>query len=312
MAFYARPDMTDAAREAFEKWAVIHTNMRNFTLDARGDYACIEVHNSFIDWRAAFREGYQAAHDAAMAAEPDQWSKLVAAIEDLRTAKHISTDARHVLMLEVFELKRMVLLRLQAAQQREAALADALAFYADPDTYFAWSFIADQPAGDWGDDFDYDEEYGRDTPGKRARAAIAGRDVVALATEREALLDAAEHGCSLMLTSRDGETGLRLYHRCGGCEHAIRVLLANGRLEDVKLAPDWVLGDDHHETTGPQPGDDAGTTEPAPGADAGATTTRTAADVPPTTGQPATHVDGDRPPPKHDPKSSSPDAPRKT
>lgn len=51
----------------------------------------------------------------------------------------------------------------------------ALAFYADPDTYFAIGFFPDPPCGEFMEDFSthggYDDDLER--PGKRARAALA-------------------------------------------------------------------------------------------------------------------------------------------
>jgi hypothetical protein len=52
---------------------------------------------------------------------------------------------------------------------------NALEFYANPDTYFAIAFIADQPAGEFVDDFSNDhgcDQYERPMPGKMARYAI--------------------------------------------------------------------------------------------------------------------------------------------
>lgn len=50
-------------------------------------------------------------------------------------------------------------------------VVDALIFYAEPDTYFAWGFLPDAPCGDWGSDFEETQEDGY-KPGKRARAAL--------------------------------------------------------------------------------------------------------------------------------------------
>jgi len=52
---------------------------------------------------------------------------------------------------------------------------NVLEFYANPDTYFAIAFIADQPAGEFVDDFSNDhgcDQYERPMPGKMARYAI--------------------------------------------------------------------------------------------------------------------------------------------
>ena len=58
-------------------------------------------------------------------------------------------------------------------------LKEALAFYADPETYFAIAIIPDPPCGEFMDDFDdeyeseaYPPPYNRPLPGKRARAVL--------------------------------------------------------------------------------------------------------------------------------------------
>lgn len=61
---------------------------------------------------------------------------------------------------------------------RVEAFAEALNFYADPDSYFAILFMPDRPAGEFADDFsnaDHLAEYGpydRVMPGKRAREVL--------------------------------------------------------------------------------------------------------------------------------------------
>lgn len=55
-----------------------------------------------------------------------------------------------------------------------AIAADALHFYADPDSYFAISILDDPPCGEFARDFSQDEwtaicEYDRPMPGKLAR-----------------------------------------------------------------------------------------------------------------------------------------------
>lgn len=52
-------------------------------------------------------------------------------------------------------------------------LAEAVAFYADPDSYFALMITADRPCGAFADDVSEDETYGRHMPGAKARAALA-------------------------------------------------------------------------------------------------------------------------------------------
>jgi len=49
-------------------------------------------------------------------------------------------------------------------------LREALNFYADPDTYFAISFLSDPPCGDFMEDGE--EIDGRWRPGKKARDAL--------------------------------------------------------------------------------------------------------------------------------------------
>jgi len=62
---------------------------------------------------------------------------------------------------------------------REGRLVEALEFYADPETYFAISFLYDPPCGEFADDFEeLSGELGHPDgsewtkPGKRARAAL--------------------------------------------------------------------------------------------------------------------------------------------
>lgn len=56
-------------------------------------------------------------------------------------------------------------------EARIKQLESALAFYADPDTYFAIAFIADQPCGDFVDDVSKTLELGM-KPGRRAREVL--------------------------------------------------------------------------------------------------------------------------------------------
>jgi hypothetical protein len=65
---------------------------------------------------------------------------------------------------------------IQSLQARLSVSEEALAFYADPETYHACSFLFDRPTGGFDEDFDEDhghEDYDRPMPGKRARACIA-------------------------------------------------------------------------------------------------------------------------------------------
>lgn len=68
--------------------------------------------------------------------------------------------------------------RAEWAEEQITALRKALAFYADPLTYFAIAFIPDRPAGDFMEDFeDTDAQNIWEPigvkPGKRARQALA-------------------------------------------------------------------------------------------------------------------------------------------
>ena len=66
--------------------------------------------------------------------------------------------------------------------ERDALRADAerlraaLEVYADPSFYHACSFMFDRPTGGFDEDFDYDDEYERDMPGKHARETLAAID----------------------------------------------------------------------------------------------------------------------------------------
>jgi hypothetical protein len=71
------------------------------------------------------------------------------------------------------------------------------------------------------------------------------------AEDYAALVNAAEHGLSLML-SRSGDDGpLRLYHRCEGCERALRLLQAMGKYPDATLA-EYVSGEPPGESSQPK------------------------------------------------------------
>lgn len=63
---------------------------------------------------------------------------------------------------------------IEAQQEEIARLREALAFYADPDSYFAMVIMADPPCGEFSEDFseDHSGDYDRPMPGKRARAAL--------------------------------------------------------------------------------------------------------------------------------------------
>lgn len=89
----------------------------------------------------------------------------------------------------------------QKAERRAEALAGALEFYADPNTYIAIGFLPDPPCGDFMDDFEELEgELGHPDggtwtkPGKRARAAL-GATPKSYAAGLEAAAECAEtHG----------------------------------------------------------------------------------------------------------------------
>jgi len=53
-------------------------------------------------------------------------------------------------------------------------LVEALAFYANPETYHAVGFLFDHPSGDFKDDFSHDDwmDYDRPMAGKHARDAL--------------------------------------------------------------------------------------------------------------------------------------------
>ena len=64
-------------------------------------------------------------------------------------------------------------------QEKIEKLADALWFYADPDTYFAIGFFSDKPCGEFIDDFSDDHgfnQYDRAMPGKLARQVLKETD----------------------------------------------------------------------------------------------------------------------------------------
>ena len=66
---------------------------------------------------------------------------------------------------------------LRAARKEIARLKKALLFYADPDSYYACSFLFDPPCGQFRDDFCRDFwtrklGYDRRMPGKHARRAL--------------------------------------------------------------------------------------------------------------------------------------------
>lgn len=79
-----------------------------------------------------------------------------------------------------------------STDEAEKRLYHALAFYADPETYFATSIAFDPPCGAFREDFSLvpDSDFEREMPGKRARealdsylAGITGASLQSLAAE---------------------------------------------------------------------------------------------------------------------------------
>lgn len=64
----------------------------------------------------------------------------------------------------------------QSVKERDAEierLRNVLEFYADPTSYYAVLVMGDPMCGEFAHDVDFNEEFGRDIPGKAARAALA-------------------------------------------------------------------------------------------------------------------------------------------
>ena len=60
-------------------------------------------------------------------------------------------------------------------EEKYEKAVEALAFYADPDTYAAICYMADSPAGEFMEDFSEDHgfnQYDRPMPGKLARSTL--------------------------------------------------------------------------------------------------------------------------------------------
>ncbi|MEA3420842.1 MAG: hypothetical protein U9Q97_04095 [Acidobacteriota bacterium] len=55
---------------------------------------------------------------------------------------------------------------------------EEIGFYADPDNYFAIAFLPNHPCGDFINDFDYINQYGRPMPGMRARKILLELDEI--------------------------------------------------------------------------------------------------------------------------------------
>lgn len=78
-------------------------------------------------------------------------------------------------------------------------LAKALAFYAEPETYFAIAFLPDPPCGEFMDDFSETDHLGQ-KPGKRAREALVA--ATKLEDENEALLKNSQENDGAIETLR--------------------------------------------------------------------------------------------------------------
>jgi len=64
---------------------------------------------------------------------------------------------------------------IQAAMDRIEELETALAFYADPDSYFAISIMTDRPCGGFAEDIGEVDAYDREMPGKLAREILENK-----------------------------------------------------------------------------------------------------------------------------------------
>lgn len=125
--------------------------------------------------------------DRAVEAEAERDALKQQAEIDRETMKHMvqSHDERvaerDALRAEVRRLTSEAAIALDESSRLRALVAEmrgALEFYADPETYFAITFLDDPPSGDFMDDFsdDHGGEFDRPMPGKRARAALAKGD----------------------------------------------------------------------------------------------------------------------------------------
>lgn len=82
-------------------------------------------------------------------------------------------DYEQVIAKHLLLQKTLIAAQKESDQRNQIALAlvETLEFYADPDTYFAVSFVPDPPCGAIMRDFSESEDYGK-KPGKRARETI--------------------------------------------------------------------------------------------------------------------------------------------
>ncbi len=117
------------------------------------------------------RDAIPAVEIMAMERVMSERDELRAEVERLRDATpecvHCAgrdTDTEHWKTCEAHPARKVI-----------ERLREALEFYADPDTYFAWAFMGDPPCGDFGKDFsDAVDSSGLEKckPGKRARAVL--------------------------------------------------------------------------------------------------------------------------------------------
>lgn len=115
-----------------------------------------------------------------------------------------------------------------APQAEVGRLREALAFYADPETYHSINFANDPPCGEFADDFD--EHYGRPDyegpwPGRRAREALLTQPVAEVGRLREAVAFYADpgsyhaigvffdHPCGAFAADFDEDHGNHYYNR---------------------------------------------------------------------------------------------------
>jgi hypothetical protein len=88
-------------------------------------------------------------------------------------------DGAIVALLELYGLRERLKVSkdVQLLLEQRETLANALDFYADPDTWFAVAVVGDPPCGeiseDWSTHGSPDYEHGDERPGKKAREALA-------------------------------------------------------------------------------------------------------------------------------------------
>jgi len=137
--------------------------------------------------RVGQSEGAHALRHVRDVAEQRQ-ADLVAKDDRIRDYMNICEDLSRKLeeaRMRIGELDAQVIFHKEIADAREfdfhqaekriTAAGEALAFYADAETYHAIAFLPDYPCGEFIDDFSEDhgdEHYDRPMPGKRARDCI--------------------------------------------------------------------------------------------------------------------------------------------